>query len=61
MNRPNQNVKASVYCRPFTFVLKEGKEIKSNRLDYSLMLLQTGRAEILGATKKDRFGLFLSK
>lgn len=32
---------------PFVFVLKEGKEIKQDYLDYSLMMLQVGRPEIL--------------
>lgn len=32
---------------PFMFVLKEGKNIKSNYLDYSLLLLQVGLTDII--------------
>lgn len=32
---------------PYLFVLKEGNQIKSDLFDYSLVLLQVGRAEVL--------------
>lgn len=32
---------------PYVFVLKEGKEIHKDFLDYSLLLLQVGQADIL--------------
>ncbi len=35
------------FLHPFIFVLKEGKEIHKNFLDYSLLLLQVGQADIL--------------
>lgn len=61
MNRSNQNYRIPIF-RPFTFILKEGKEIKNNRLDYSLMLLQTGRAEIIASPKVgDRLGFFIGR
>ncbi len=36
-----------VSFQPFVFVLKEGHKIKDNPLDYSLMLMQVGRPEII--------------
>jgi hypothetical protein len=35
------------FLHPYVFVLKEGKEIHKNYLDYSLLLLQVGQADIL--------------
>jgi hypothetical protein len=35
------------FLHPYIFVLKEGKEIHKNFLDYSLLLLQVGQADIL--------------
>lgn len=32
---------------PYVFVLKEGKEIHTNFLDYSLLLLQVGQPDTL--------------
>lgn len=32
---------------PYIFVLKEGKEIHHDFLDYSLLLLQVGQADII--------------
>lgn len=32
---------------PYIFILKEGKEIQRNFLDYSLLLLQVGQSDIL--------------
>ncbi len=32
---------------PYIFVLKEGKEIQDDFLDYSLLLLQVGQADTL--------------
>lgn len=35
------------FLHPYIFVLKEGKEIHKDFLDYSLLLLQVGQADIL--------------
>jgi hypothetical protein len=35
------------FLHPYIFVLKEGKEINKNFLDYSLLLLQVGQVDIL--------------
>ena len=35
------------FLHPYIFVLKEGKEIHQDFLDYSLLLLQVGHADIL--------------
>lgn len=35
------------FLHPYIFVLKEGKEIHKNFLDYSLLLLQVGQVDIL--------------
>lgn len=35
------------FIHPYVFVLKEGNEIQDDFLDYSLLLLQVGQADIL--------------
>lgn len=35
------------FIHPYLFVLKEGIEIKSDFLDYSLLMLQVGEPDIL--------------
>jgi hypothetical protein len=35
------------FLHPYIFVLKEGNEIHKDFLDYSLLLLQVGQADIL--------------
>jgi hypothetical protein len=35
------------FLHPYVFVLKEGTEIQQNFLDYSLLLLQVGQADVL--------------
>lgn len=35
------------FLHPYIFVLKEGKEIQSDFLDYSLLLLQVGQADVI--------------
>lgn len=45
-NRPSKN-----FFQPFVFVLKEGKKIQDNPLDYSLMLMQLTRPEIIKSPK----------
>ena len=35
------------FLHPYIFILKEGKEIHKDFLDYSLLLLQVGQADIL--------------
>lgn len=35
------------FLHPYVFVLKEGKEINQNFLDYSLLLLQVGIPDVL--------------
>jgi hypothetical protein len=37
------------FLHPYIFVLKEGKEINQNFLDYSLLLLQVGQADVLAS------------
>lgn len=37
------------FIHPYIFVLKEGKEIHKDFLDYSLLLLQVGQADILAS------------
>ncbi|MBA3720809.1 MAG: hypothetical protein H0W88_00230 [Parachlamydiaceae bacterium] len=38
---------------PYVFLLKEGKEIKSDFLDYSLLLLQVGQPDIIPSPRKN--------
>lgn len=45
-NRPKN------FFQPFVFVLKEGKKIQDNPLDYSLMLMQFTRPEIIKSPMK---------
>jgi hypothetical protein len=40
------------FLHPYIFVLKEGKEIQQDFLDYSLLLLQVGQADILPSPHK---------
>ena len=40
------------FLHPYIFVLKEGKEIKDNFLDYSLLLLQVGPIDVLHSPNK---------
>lgn len=35
------------FLHPYVFVLKEGREIQSDFLDYSLLLLLVGQADVL--------------
>ncbi|MFI5344319.1 MAG: hypothetical protein ACHQUC_08885 [Chlamydiales bacterium] len=35
------------FIHPYVFVLKEGRQIHRNFLDYSLLLLQVGQADTL--------------
>lgn len=41
------------FLHPYIFVLKEGKEINSDFLDYSLLLLQVGQADILHSPRQN--------
>lgn len=43
----------NLLLHPYLFVLQEGKDIKEDFLDYSLMILQVGHAEILPSPKKE--------
>lgn len=52
MKQGQQSLGNSNLLQPFMFVLKEGKDFKSDLLDYSLLMLQIGRAEILKAPSK---------
>ncbi len=40
------------FLHPYIFVLKEGTEIHQDFLDYSLLLLQVGQADILPSPNK---------
>lgn len=51
-NRPKSPPEA---FHPFLFVLKEGKEIKNDLLDYSLLLLHISQLEVL---KSPNYPLF---
>lgn len=42
------------FLHPYVFVLKEGKEIDENFLDYSLLLLQVGQADILPSPQNSK-------
>lgn len=45
--RPYEN-----FIHPYIFVLKEGNEIHKDFLDYSLLMLQVGQADILPSPRK---------
>ncbi len=36
---------------PYIFILKEGKEIQRNFLDYTLLLLQVGQPDVLSSPR----------
>lgn len=40
------------FIHPYVFVLKEGNEIHKDFLDYSLLMLQVGQAELLPSPNK---------
>jgi hypothetical protein len=40
--------------KPYMFVLKEGKQIKKNPLDYSLLILQVSRPQIIKSPAKQK-------
>ena len=40
------------FLHPYIFILKEGKQINENFLDYSLLLLQVAQVDILRSPKK---------
>lgn len=42
---PNKDL--TLMLHPYLFVLKEGKEIKTDLLDYSLMMLQVTSPEVI--------------
>lgn len=42
------------FLHPYIFVLKEGPEIQSNFLNYSLLLLQVGQADILHSPQNSK-------
>lgn len=46
MSEKNQNPLKSI-CHPYIFALQEGKEIRKDLLDYSLLLLQRNCTEIM--------------
>ncbi len=59
-SRLNHKLKKMLY--PYTFVLKEGKKIEDDFMDYSLLILQMGQQEVLksphnykGPTKLENF------
>ncbi len=43
------------FLHPYVFILKEGKEIQQDFLDYSLLLLQVGQADILPSPDNLRY------
>lgn len=42
------------FLHPYVFVLKEGNEIHKDFLDYSLLLLQVGQADILPSPRNSK-------
>ncbi len=50
INQTAENLNSGL--QPYVFVLKEGKKINEDFLDYSLLLLQTSRPEIWKSPKK---------
>ncbi len=50
---PQNNNERNHLLHPYIFVLKEGKEIKKDFLDYSLMMLFV-HPEVLKAQKRDQ-------
>lgn len=40
------------FLHPYIFVLKEGKEIHQDFLDYSLLLLQVGQPDIIPSPER---------
>ena len=42
------------FIHPFVFVLKEGHQINQDFLDYSLLLLQVGQADVLHSPRHYR-------
>lgn len=51
MGSKTNNKDLKMILHPYIFVLKEGKKIHDNFLDYSLLILQVGRAEIIRSPK----------
>jgi hypothetical protein len=52
--KQTSNKSVDTFLHPFVFALKEGKEINSNFLDYSLLLLQVGRADVLPSPHRSK-------
>ena len=50
MKEPQKNFDHLLH--PYMFVLKEGKKINEDLLDYSLLLLQISETDILRSPKK---------
>jgi hypothetical protein len=46
-NRPHKQLPYQHFLHPYIFALREGKEIHSDFLDYSLLLLQVNQADII--------------
>lgn len=42
------------FLHPYVFILKEGQEINTDFLDYSLLLLQVGQIDILPSPQKSQ-------
>ena len=42
------------FLHPYVFVLKEGNQIHKDYLDYSLLLLQVGQADILPSPRNNK-------
>lgn len=46
---------------PYVFILKEGKEIQEDFLDYSLLLLHVGRMEILSSPGRKKSSALITQ
>jgi len=48
---PNNRLRSLIY--PYTFVLQEGKRIKKNLLDYSLIIMLSESSEVIRSPELD--------
>lgn len=49
--KESRSKKFDHFIQPYLFVLKEGEGIHKNYLDYSLLLFQVGKADIIPSPK----------
>lgn len=61
MINDNKNHTSKSIIQPYIFALKEGKNIKEDLLDYSLMMLQMSKPQIIKAPSVNYLLTELSK